>query len=185
MFHLDSCGQWLISPIHLFPTICRDKTMSFFTAAFEIHKTSLTDSQRPASAAQMFNLHYSDLSEPLPCIQCNLVAVTPQCQINHSAICVNRNANLSLPLSAANLNIWCVEVFFFFYLSKGIVYTGLTESVQAGFGRISQSDMCTAINGFSVTVSKQNWSLRSMMWLTDKFALESHTEREGVEEANT
>lgn len=97
-----------------------------------------------------------------------------QQRINHSAICVNRNANLSLPLSAANLNIWSAGVILFFPRALFTICTGLTESVQAGFNRTTRRVVCTVINGFSVMLNKQNWSLRSMKWLTAEFALESH-----------
>lgn len=66
IFHPDSCGQWLILVIRLFPTVCH-----------KIQKMLLPASHRPASVAHMFNLHYIDLSVRLPCIQYNLVPVTP------------------------------------------------------------------------------------------------------------
>lgn len=172
MFHLDSCGQWLISLNHLFPTICRDQQWQWRCSQTHIDSVSSSDVQsplfRPECAAALHSMQ--------PCCR-----DSSQCQINHSAICVDMNANLSLPLSAANLNIWCVGVIFFFFpRALFTICTRLTESVQAGFNRTSQSGMCTAINGFSVMLNKQNGILCSMKWL---FALGSHTGREEVEEA--
>lgn len=93
-----------------------------------------------------------------------------QSRINHSAVCVNGNTNLSLPFSAANLDI----CFF-----KGIVYNlhWLDRFSPSWFSkRTTWSDMRTAINGFSVMLNKQNWEL-GLNEATDcaAFASESHT----------
>lgn len=82
--HVSSTLMWAVTNFShslISNNICWS-TMTFFTAALfpgrhEIHKTLLPDSHRPASVTQMFNLHYLDLSVQLPCIQCNLVPVTP------------------------------------------------------------------------------------------------------------
>ncbi len=68
-----------------------------------------------------------------------------QSGINHFAICVNRHANLSF--SAANSDIWISRTLFTFY-------TGLTDSVQAGFGKTTWRDMSETKNGFSVMLNK-------------------------------
>lgn len=123
----------------LIPNNMSQSTMTFFTAALFLGLKSTGLTSTTASS--------SDVQSPLYRPECVAAShsIQPcsndssQCQINHSAICVNRNANLSLPLSTANLDIWYVEVFFF---SKALftICTGLTESVQAGCNGASQSD---------------------------------------------
>lgn len=88
----------------------------------------------------------------LPCIQCNLVPVTPR-----SAGLITlplASTGTPTPRSHSALPIWIFDrsgLLFFFPGPLLTICTGLTESVQAGFNRT------TDINGFSVMLNKQNW----------------------------